>query len=660
MRRTFGVCIAAAMVVAACGDDETGPNISGVPTYSIQSVQVTPAVETLYVTDSIRPTRQYSAVALSRGGATIGGMRFAWTTTDSGIATVDTLGKVTPQSVGLVEVLASAGKVGRGALAILPATATTEISPLIDTLFVDDPIVFARDTLRFRATARDARGQPLAGIAFTWISTTGNAAVEESGLVHATSLGTTNIRVIAQEIPATATLHVLPVVKNVTLTAPTLQVLDGDTLQLTATAFDYLDKPMARSFTYATSSTIAQVNASGRVIFSGTGTVTITARTAFRTSNVTVESFPRQLLAVDAGNDFACGVTALGRGYCWGVEGDGVLGSAADSTCFEGLAGTGGCTLAPKRTEGPAEGFSQVSAGGSFACGVSTAQRLYCWGNDDFGQIGNGAGGSTPTPSLATVKTERFTVVTAGGDHACGLNLVGTAYCWGNDSHGQLGDRRRINSTTPIPVADTTLSFIRIAAGERHTCAITADGRAYCWGDGAQGQLGNGGVAVMETPTLVAGGLAFIDITAGGTHTCGIVQGGAAYCWGDNSDGQLGVGVVDASRLVPTLVVGGGGYTAISAGTDHTCGIANGTVRCWGEGEDGRVGDGSIDSHNVSTPTVVSGGFAATAITAGARHTCAIGSDNLTWCWGSNRFGALGNEYQAAVRATPQLVARPR
>ena len=122
--------------------------------------------------------------------------------------------------------------------------------------------------------------------------------------------------------------------------------------------------------------------------------------------------------------------------------------------------------------------FTTISAGEAFGCGVGTDQMLYCWGSDEFGQIGNGQDGAGATPSLATVKTHRFTTVSAGGAHACALNLAGTAYCWGNDASGQLGDNRNIHSTTPIPVVDTTLSFRTISASAAHRGTDHVTGQA--------------------------------------------------------------------------------------------------------------------------------------------------------------------------------------
>ena len=232
---------------------------------------------------------------------------------------------------------------------------------------------------------------------------------------------------------------------------------------------------------------------------------------------------------------------------------EGRTAAGADSTCSPIWQHSGPCILPPKRMNRPDLSFTTISAGGKFGCGIATDQMLYCWGSDEFGQIGNGQDGAGATPSLATVKTHRFTTVSAGAAHACALNLVGTAYCWGNDGSGQLGDNRQINSSTPIPVADTSLSFRAISAGDHHTCGLTIAGAAWCWGDNSSGQLGTGSQISSSIPVLVSGGLTFTAITAGGSHTCAIDSAGNTQCWGDNSAAQLGQGtaVRDPGRANP-------------------------------------------------------------------------------------------------------------
>jgi alpha-tubulin suppressor-like RCC1 family protein len=389
---------------------------------------------------------------------------------------------------------------------------------------------------------------------------------------------------------------------------------------------------------------------------------------------------------LDVGRDFGCGLISLGRLYCWGANEVGQLGAATDSVCFEeGTVAppTKPCSLAPLRA-GAKLVFSSLSAGDGTACGIISVGAAYCWGRGTFGQLGNGVAGSSPAPSLVTSGLS-FTAVSVGGNHACGIATGGSAYCWGQDFSGQLGDARRVNSTTPIPVIlddGQVATFASISAGFRHTCALKADGTAFCWGQNDNSQLGIGAAGGdADTPISVTGGLRFTSISAGGdtlplipgapgfdSHTCGIAVGGAAYCWGSNAAGQLGTGSVGGSAVSPVPVSGGLTFTKISAGARHTCALTTaGAVYCWGRGQDLQLGRGPPTGSNSDsgTPQLVTAGelpagVTFTTISSGVRHSCAVGSDGAAYCWGSNIYGALGNTLQAAFRGFPQRVATPR
>jgi alpha-tubulin suppressor-like RCC1 family protein len=652
------------LLTVSC-DEETGPNVSGLQGLAITEVRVSPASLTIFVADTVTEADlvPFVATAIGRSGAPVPAERFAWRTSDPSIALVDENGVVLPIRPGTVTIEASAHKIGKATLVILPATETIVVTPLRDTIYVDEPIVPGRDTLRLKAEAFDPSGQLRVGTAFTWQSNSNVVVtVEQTGTVHASGLGTTTVLATSNNVFAGSQIHVLPVVASISLTAPVTQALVSDTIPLTALARDYNSAVMARTFSFTTSNqSVARVDSNGVVNIVGVGQATITARTAHRSASVNITSLDRVLTAMDGGRNFTCGVANLGRGYCWGLALSGRTGTLPDSVCFPATesAEEPPCTLAPKRMLMPELSFSSISAGGNFGCGVTVNRELYCWGNNEFGQLGNGKRGSGEVPGPATVKSERFTTISAGAAHACALNLVGTAYCWGNDSQGQLGDHRQLNSTTPIPVADTTLSFKAISAGGAHTCAITQAGFAYCWGNGSNGQLGNGLAQDSEIPVLVTGASNLISIAAGGNHTCAVNSAGNLLCWGSNANGQLGLGAVGADVFVPTAVSGSQGYTMVSAGELHTCGLASGAVRCWGRSDFGQVGDGSVSVHDVPAPSTVAN-LQATSISLGDRHSCAMATDGRAWCWGSNRYGALGNEFQAAIRATPQLVARPR
>lgn len=580
-------------------------------------------------------------------------------------------------------------------------------NPVVD-LFLDPStaVVFVHSparttdiaTVTARATNRNGAFRTDVPITFA-SSDTSIAMVDSLGVIHALKPGA--VRITASTCGKTATAQVtvtlLPVTVQIKL--DTAAVIAGDSVLVRARARTPDSVTVAGAkFTFTSSPstgiTIAQRSDSTAMIrTSSSGTFTIIASGEGSAASATLVVAPRVFVGaaaangagLDIGRDFGCGLIPLGRLYCWGVNGSNQLGARTDSLCFEEMKPAGStnpCSLSPVRV-GEGLVFSSISAGDGFACGIATLGAAYCWGDGSFGKAGNGSNGGASAPKLVTSGLS-FASVSAGGHHACGLAGGGAAYCWGMDSTGQLGDARHVNSTTPIPVSggSTVATFASITAGFRHTCGLQTDGVAFCWGRDSTGELGNGGFSDADTPVPVAGGLRFTSISAGGdtifqlppllprveSHTCAIAIGGAAYCWGSNRSGQLGTGSIGDSSAVPVAVTAGLTFASISAGARHTCGLTTGgAVYCWGHNQDLQLGRGppTGGSGDSGVAQVVVGGdlsasVALTTISAGTRHSCAVGSDGAAYCWGSNVFGALGNTLQAAFRGFPQRVATPK
>jgi alpha-tubulin suppressor-like RCC1 family protein len=227
-----------------------------------------------------------------------------------------------------------------------------------------------------------------------------------------------------------------------------------------------------------------------------------------------------------------------------------------------------------------------------------------------------------------------------------------------------LGDSSTTDRLSPTQVFEpvVTSGFVRfttIAVGLFHTCALTEMGPAYCWGFNLDGQLGNGTLGPptsRSTPTLVTGGLTFVALVAGVYHTCGLTSDGAAYCWGVNGNGQLGIGE-GPSRSVPTPVGGGLRFTSLAAGQFHTCGVAGtGVAYCWGSNRNGQLGDGTTTDR--PQPALVSGGLAIVALSAGGEHSCGVTSAGAAYCWGLNSSSQLGDGTTTS-RLTPTPVIWP-
>src|SRR5438067_3409389 len=237
--------------------------------------------------------------------------------------------------------------------------------------------------------------------------------------------------------------------------------------------------------------------------------------------------------AVDAGLAETCGVSRDGAAYCWG----------------------GGQT-SPAPVPGGIT-FTKISAGDSHTCGVATSGAAYCWGSNDYGQLGNGTMTSTTAP-VPVVGGLTFATLSAGGFHTCGITPAGAAYCWGRNSSGQLGDvttscvNTGCGRARPAPVL-VERSIGSISAGFSHSCGVTVDGAAMCWGDNESGQLGDGTTVTRWVPAPVVAQPNFATVTAGYYYTCGLTREGAAYCWGTKD------------QTVPTAVAGGLTFTILSA-----------------------------------------------------------------------------------------------
>jgi alpha-tubulin suppressor-like RCC1 family protein len=249
--------------------------------------------------------------------------------------------------------------------------------------------------------------------------------------------------------------------------------------------------------------------------------------------------------------------------------------------------------------------------------------------------------------ALEAAESEPFAVhdaftadtIVGGYDHTCALLADGTAYCWGRNEYGQLGDGTQTDRFLPTPVA-TSLRFTAISAGYGHTCALTSDGSAYCWGANRSGELGNGTADSSLTPRRVDVGSPLVSLDAGYDHTCAMTAAGAALCWGANWGGQLGDGT-DTARLVPTPVGGAVSLVRVDAGFWHTCGLAaDGAAYCWGYDYADQLGDGPEQSDSVWVPQAVAGGHRFSSVVAGGGpchgYSCGITTAGQSYCWGTN------------------------
>jgi alpha-tubulin suppressor-like RCC1 family protein len=443
-------------------------------------------------------------------------------------------------------------------------------------------------------------------------------------------------------------------------------LLVGDQAQITFAATNSAGASVTGiTVVYKSSDTaVAKVDTTGLVkaISAGNTTITIAAGGLKASSQLAVLNPAVVLLS--AGHDYSCLVLVLGRGYCWGRNDIGQLGVSVSTSCFDSAGGSAvPCARTPVRIA-PGMRLTAISAGGDVACALNNASAAYCWADNTFGELGSGVaggGGGSPTAVAGAII---FASIAAGNQHACGVGTGARLFCWGDDDFGQLGDTGIVNSTSPIPVdsAGVPMSLAGVTTGSAHTCALKAGGAAYCWGNNEAGQLGIGSTDANahSTPVQVTGGLVFASLTAGTIHTCGLTSAGVAYCWGDNTSGEIGNGTTGGPLAAPVAVGGGLTFTELTAGDGFTCGVSGGAAYCWGSNSDGQIGQGAnVLGGNITSPAKVTGALTFTYVSAGARHVCGIVAGGAAACWGSNLFGALGNALQAGSSGVPVIVGTP-
>lgn len=384
----------------------------------------------------------------------------------------------------------------------------------------------------------------------------------------------------------------------------------------------------------------------------------------------------------------SCAVTADGEAYCWGND---VTGNLGDVTA-------GAVRPVPKRVDGFDAPVTQISAGADHTCALTSLGDVWCWGSDMSGQLGTGTNtfGVQRTPRKVAADV-RFTQVSAGNTFTCALTTTGVPWCWGSNSYGQLGRGpwSITDSGGPGPVYTTDLGtgVRRIVAGANHTCAISAGSELWCWGQNTQGQVGIGEAGPgIKTPTKVAAANGFTnsgvaDVALGTYHTCATTGTRQVYCWGTDEYGRLGHAGDDSALPVrvtfPDREPSAGAPLVadrVSLGLDHSCawttaavnqgdGLRYDTARawCWGRGLWGQLGDKYVSPamQHPELPVLhetllMQPTGAVLEVASGYNHTCMANAGGLAHCFGLNAMGQNGdgtlvNNYRPARVFVPPL-----
>lgn len=321
------------------------------------------------------------------------------------------------------------------------------------------------------------------------------------------------------------------------------------------------------------------------------------------------------IVAISSGSLHTCALTTGGEALCWG-QANGQLGTGAATN-------TPSATPAPVCADAacatPLAGIVAIAASSSHTCAVTSDATVKCWGDNEDGQLGDGTQTASDTP-VDVVGITTATAITTGESHSCALTSAGAAVCWGSNGEGQIGDDRACGRrcSAPSPVAGLDSGVASISAGGLHTCALLDDGTVRCWGFNFGGQSGDGTSAnIRVTPVPVSGLSDILAISANGSfrgHTCAITAAGGVACWGDNANGQLGDGTT-VDRAVPVAVAGlSGPVVALSSGDAHACAIVqDGRVLCWGHNGAGQLGDGTQTERHLPVAVGDPGGLAGDA-----------------------------------------------
>lgn len=540
---------------------------------------------------------------------------------------------------------------------VVPQPGSIELVPSAAALAVGDTLAFevvtraTNDVFNWRIMVPLTIGN--SNPAAASVSVPSLSAIEISPLrtLKALAAGTTRITVKAGGLSATMDVTVTPQlpIAAVRVAPAAAEMMAQETLQLTAWLRDTEGKTIqgARPITWQSSNaSVATVDGSGRVTAVGTGSTTISAASEGKSgsTSIIVSTQPAGPTFVALAAEFGqtCGVTATKDTYCWGLFYN---------------AGTSFKLRVPTLLPGGMDLVDMTPGGEStpgFLCGRANAGETFCW--PYFNSI--------PSRFAPTLTFSDLSVSHSG--HACGVATNGTTYCWGMNTFGQLGDgTTQSRHGTPTPVAGGH-AFKTITAGRDHTCGITSDGDAYCWGYnrywlGSQerlfvpGVLGTGDTTseTIRTPARVVGGHTFVQLSAGTSHTCGLTTAGQAYCWG--LGGLLGDST-SLDRSVPVAVATSLRFTGITVGS-FTCAIAvGGAAYCWGYNFNGGLG---VDGESQRQPVAVQGNLSFVHLAVGALHACGITTTGRTYCWGDNASGNLGDGSTTTSRSMPMPVARP-
>jgi len=536
-------------------------------------------------------TVQLVAMAFGAGDEPVDDVTFTWSSSDEAVATVDENGLVTGISSGAAQISAAAGG-KQGTIGVQ---------------------VGAQQVMSIRAFPENTDGEPVV-VTGKWAPVSVTAFADGWGMAP-----------------------VFDATFEWTASSESVEVREGARSEDGSVRFE-LRAAEAGAFTVSFTSPGSAEEVEGVV------TLQVIEPT------VAPGAFPFASIAV--GGEVACGLGAGGELSCWGSNFNGQL-ALGEETLPE-----------PHPVARPgALPFARLSLGQTSSCAVDADGIASCWGENFWGQAGLGDDDepvfmcTLPSPVAGG---HAFTSISAGFGHSCGVDDAGAAWCWGNNQDGQLGLGAGAPDHTRAPAAvEGGHVFTRIRAGNAVSCALDGDGKAWCWG-APYAPLGSdrgGDFSPATEPIPVAGDHTFVALEVSFSHACGIDDEGSAWCWGDNTSGQLGIGRDEPIVAEPALVSGGHAFAGLALGASHTCAVdLAGAAWCWGGNQSGSLGDGGLAAS--AAPVQVIGDLSFESIAAGGSTTCGVTADGFGYCWGSSGAGQLGSGLMGTMRPLPTAITK--
>ena len=341
--------------------------------------------------------------------------------------------------------------------------------------------------------------------------------------------------------------------------------------------------------------------------------------TVGKSSPVSVVSSFTDWVQVNSGSYHSLGLRVNGTAWAWGRN---MFAELGDGT-YDGRS-------SPVSVIGGFTDWVQLSGGVVHSLGLRANGTAWAWGFNNYGRLGDGTTYVTTSPVSVIGGFTDWMQLSAGGAHSLGLRANGTAWAWGTGSAGRLGDNTTTDKSSPVSVIGGGQPWVQLSAGQTHSLGLRANGTAWAWGNNVTGCLGDNSYTARSSPVSVVGGFTdWMQLSGGGYHSLGIRANGTAWSWGINTNGQLGNNTNSASNSPVSVIGGFTDWVQISAGRYHSVAVrASGSMWSWGSNGNSQLGDNSSISESKSSPVLVVGGFTDWIQVSAGNHTLGLRGSN--------------------------------